>query len=885
MDLSVGSRMVRFRRVNLRRLVTAAVLAATLIAAPFFSSNVWAAGETLIDGGDVLGIVATDTPIDLSVGGTGDDVINLNLFVEQGVMTMTETTGLTFDGPSTGGNLQFSGTRSDVNAALATLTYTHNDVGVFTIEATLGTGSGEVFNPDNGHVYQVVEAGGGITWNDANAAANAMTYGGASGYLATITSFDENVFVTSRLSNDGWMGASDAAVEGEWRWTGGDEASTQFWSGNGSTGSVVGGAYTNWNGLEPNNSGGNEDCAQILIGSEGRWNDLPCTGTPLLYYVVEFGATGDMPAVQSTDIRVSITGPHYDVSTCEELEAVDDNPASDIWGIITLTADIDCQNQTIESLFQTDAFRGSLLGDNYTIRNVNIESSTSNSAGLFAYTTGPIEVADLTLENITVAGPYDVGTLIGKGDGGFTITNVHARNLLVSSTIDGTAGGLIGDIDVESGYTSVIRNVSAEGVIDASGEYSGDIGGLIGMLEAQSSEITIEEAYADVDITNRDHEGNTPSDVGGLIGEIEVDNDYTGSPVASITIRDTYAWGDIDAPDSRNVGGLFGRVDVEYFDNGDTPDAWIVIESSYARGDVTGFGEVGGLIGHYDEVFEEVGNFYTLRDSFALGQVTSDVDEPTIPRGGLIGDVDGVIADQHTFTNNYFDASGSGQTLCSSDAVIPNCTAVNVDGSDAGYFINNSVNDPLDQWDFTDVWKTQLYSPPVFLDYNLPSADDLNGDGTADDAQQNVGGYSSPVTGKPVAIDVGEACELTTDDMTTESNLAVQDAAYDYANGLWDFEADCGTPGYTTTVTLYYYDVSPDDVVLRKHNPTTGTFFTITDAAISSRTIYGNQVTVVTYDIVDGGDLDVDGLENGVIRDPAGLAELMIGVPNTGLGA
>jgi DNA-binding beta-propeller fold protein YncE len=184
------------------------------------------------------------------------------------------------------------------------------------------------------------------------------------------------------------------------------------------------------------------------------------------------------------------------------------------------------------------------------------------------------------------------------------------------------------------------------------------------------------------------------------------------------------------------------------------------------------------------------------------------------------------------------------------------------------------------------LWVADSYNHRVlgYGEANGTSGEDLNGDGIPDSAQPNVGGYISPVTGKLVAIDVGEGCELTVDDMTTEAQLGVQDPAYEYANGLWDFEADCGTPGYTTTISLYYYDVSPDGLVLRKHNPLTNAFFTIEDASISTQTINGSSVMVLSYQITDGEERDTDGIVNGMISDPAGPASLVLNAPNTGLG-
>ena len=35
-------------------------------------------------------------------------------------------------------------------------------------------------------------------------------------------------------------------------------------------------SFVNWNDGEPNNYGDNEDCAQIIVGLGGAWNDVHC---------------------------------------------------------------------------------------------------------------------------------------------------------------------------------------------------------------------------------------------------------------------------------------------------------------------------------------------------------------------------------------------------------------------------------------------------------------------------------------------------------------------------------------------------------------------------------------------------------------------------------
>ena len=111
----------------------------------------------------------------------------------------------------------------------------------------------------NGHYYEYITVpdAGTISWTQARNAAAEKTYFGLKGYLVTVTSADEQAFVSSKLGGaTGWLGASDEEDEGVWKWVTGPEATTQF--SNGAT--PVNDQYTNWNGGEPNNVGtGGED--------------------------------------------------------------------------------------------------------------------------------------------------------------------------------------------------------------------------------------------------------------------------------------------------------------------------------------------------------------------------------------------------------------------------------------------------------------------------------------------------------------------------------------------------------------------------------------------------------------------------------------------------
>jgi len=126
------------------------------------------------------------------------------------------------------------------------------------------------------------------------------------GHLATITSQEENDFVFGLLTATSWLGGSDAAVEGEWRWTEGPEAGQQFWQGL-AGGGAVDGAYTNWQPGEPNQFFGAANPENYAhMRANGRWNDLPDNQN--LNYIIEWG--GDL-LIQNPDINVSSDAMDY----------------------------------------------------------------------------------------------------------------------------------------------------------------------------------------------------------------------------------------------------------------------------------------------------------------------------------------------------------------------------------------------------------------------------------------------------------------------------------------------------------------------------------------------------------------------------------------------
>ncbi|WP_417913420.1 lectin-like protein [Candidatus Electronema sp. TJ] len=126
-------------------------------------------------------------------------------------------------------------------------------------------------NPANGHSYQRFSSP--LTWSEAKAACAAL-----GGYLATVTSPEEQKYVTSKGAN-AWLGATDEVQDGTWRWITGEPCN-----------------WTNWNSGEPNECDGGEDFLQLW--PNGTWNDNGGPGggkDATLPYICEWNGRSSAP--------------------------------------------------------------------------------------------------------------------------------------------------------------------------------------------------------------------------------------------------------------------------------------------------------------------------------------------------------------------------------------------------------------------------------------------------------------------------------------------------------------------------------------------------------------------------------------------------------------
>lgn len=589
----------------------------------------------------------------------------------------------------------------------------------------------------------------------------------------------------------------------------------------------------------------------------------------------------------------------YRIETCQELQDID----NDLDAYYVLVSDIDCSETSgwnSGAGFQPigaydNPFLGELDGDYHTINNLFIDTTLgdNNPGGLFdrvGQSDNQIGlITKLGLEDADVTGGWSTGGLVGVLYG-------QVNNTFTTGQVNGTGevGGLVGS---HGGIWDTVIDSWSSATVTGTSDV---VGGLVGYNASNSNIIN---SYAVGAVSGGD------DNVGGLVG------------INDGNIENTYATGNVSAPD-QNAGGLVGRNSGTIILSSAAGNVWAnnsnvggfvgsnggEISKSYSNNvlgerthGVVGDCSVGGFAG-YNQVDAVINNSYTR--STSLNETTAcagggfvGTNEGSIYQTYSTGATSGALMDVGGFAGNaaagniiisFWDVQSSGMNdACGSYSAYDCDQALSVISSTSAPMKLQPTYDNGDfaegAWDFNSIWTIEEGNNdnyPILRDVGTTtvewlegqSEEDLNGDNIPDIEQPNVGGYESSYTGKIVAIDVGEDCELTVDDMTQESQLSAQDPTYEYSNGLWEFEADCGTPGITTTIKLYYYDVSLEGLSVRKFNPNTNQYFDIPGATLTQQTIDGSNVVVATYQITDGGDLDMDSVANGEIVDPAGVA-------------
>lgn len=376
------------------------------------------------------------------------------VYLRANVNTSTDQAG------RAGGNITFANAVLIANAAGITLTTTGQaGDGNVSFQSTLDSG--------NTYAYD----GTALTWNAAEAAASGGD-GDAAGdtYLATVTSALENSIVTSTAAqNQAWLGGSDAAVEGDWRWVTGPEGlenggdGRPFWSGlgSGSGGSAVNGAYSNWNGAgEPNDAGG-EDALQLGAGTQGQWNDLPNNSSTLGSIIETNLAPTDLTITAGTG-TVTFTGVTGANKALGDLTISSAGNVS-VNNAMTVSEDVAITN--------SGTFTTAAAGD------MTITSSFTHSGTGSASLAGDITTTNSNIQfnrNVSLAGNVALSTGAGAGDITFVGTLNGANSLELTAGSGNVAFNTgIGETTPLSGLT--VHSAAATSFNNAESTVNGNV--------------------------------------------------------------------------------------------------------------------------------------------------------------------------------------------------------------------------------------------------------------------------------------------------------------------------------------------------------------------------------------------------------------------------
>ena len=555
--------------------------------------------------------VAGGTLSSSTLSGFGEDQqISLSLTVPSGRMTFdtNASTATLISSSNTAASLLIQGTQSQLLTAFSAISLTSGCDGGLQISATVDAGGG-IKNVFNNHYYRLIKTS--VSFDEAITLSEQTTFdgtpSGSPGYLATITSAEENDFlftVMGGAGNNAWIAASDSVVEGDWKWMTGPEAGTSFYTGNvfETPFGPVNGQFSGWAPGEPNQSG-DEDYAEVY--GDGRWNDIP-SGGGQNYYLIEWGGMpGDNfnTAISLSDTD-SLAGQSpfsagdgtalapYQLSDASQLSKVGECSGPGIH--FKQTADFNLTGIPVTPIGTGQKpFEGVYDGNNKKIEGVSVDGSY---LGLFGRVGNYDSSTRNVIKNLSISGQINMEDDYYAGLVSSQAYNSDFINLTLA--IEATASDYSSYFGGIAGFTEnvTISSSSVSGTIEANNR-SRRIGGFVG--RGYNTDFT--DVTSTVTIT-----GDDADQIGGIGGQVYNGSSLTGAKfTGSIAVTNGYATGGL-------VGSLGGSS----------------IEKSYVTGTVSGREQTGGLVGEgYDN---------TISKSYSSGAVTGT----GFATGGLVGNLD-----------------------------------------------------------------------------------------------------------------------------------------------------------------------------------------------------------------------------------------------------
>lgn len=150
-------------------------------------------------------------------------------------------------------------------------------------------------------------------------------------------------------------------------------------------------------------------------------------------------------------------------------------------------------------------------------------------------------------------------------------------------------------------------------------------------------------------------------------------------------------------------------------------------------------------------------------------------------------------------------------------------------------------------------------------------------------------GISGQTNAPQAKLELPDAANLTQASVKMPEEITMPpNASFSYPLGLVSFTAQVKNTNPLPIELYFITHLTPSQVTPMKYR--NGTHSPIEGAAVTETTVDGKHALKVAYEVTDGGELDEDGVVNGEIVDPVGLAVSSTSTPiplapNTGGGS
>lgn len=252
---------------------------------------------------------------------------------------------------------------------------------------------------------------------------------------------------------------------------------------------------------------------------------------------------------------------------------------------------------------EANKFVGQINGNGHTIYNLNIENSSSQNIGLFAYVGKGAKIENFVLSNSTITtttSTLSVGAVAGVNQG--TISRVEVSNATISNNNDttyvgGIAGKNLSDFPISATIIRCSADVNFDGGEGANGNtlpISGNIGGITALNKGGTI------AYAYTKSANQIVLSDKVAVYGGIVGQNEFQSKGSASTYSNdLTgfVRDCYTILSVDTSatsTSASIGAIAGE-------NEDRTDIDEIVGCYYLENSISTTG-IGGVADNSDNI-------------------------------------------------------------------------------------------------------------------------------------------------------------------------------------------------------------------------------------------------------------------------------------------